>query len=733
MPSPLDITPSDASLVFKEPASEEDPRVPTAPEMSMAHQISMLFSLQGREKEGWLKYPKITTANQRTLQIADGVAYLRNHPLYKVPINTEITLPAIPGSGLSRLEDHLSVVGLVVEVGATQDPVLGQFTFQYLAGQEPALTIETITKENTRRLRTLWMVVRSASKLNASDLEAMLIVEPNGKYLTVSNVTANGFSVGGLDLYAVDPYWALAKYRVLPAMTAIVPLCRVIRMRDFNDQGYTWGVSSESPMDGRFTIIPAATTVYGDLYESLRNAFSRLISGTPGPGKTYRRTVQNLVAGSVAGNPGREGVTAASPNGSTLLANDQRSLFVNESRVQTLYCQPVLAANDGSGRPMVSISLATQVPLGTTFSQNKGDHKIWTTSGKEESDLGTWVNLGGSGTLTWIGDNNTSIKPNQTVIIQPGIRYPAGSGMNLPFDEVEMAWINSTLISPENILRGGTTDIDAYQNPAKGELFMLVTAPERAGILYLYKKVQVTSDVSGIAIAPADDLGCFAFIAGVAGRIDKPIVTGLQPSTTYDALVYRVFKSTETMQLQLRYCDYQGTQEESFLDGATVMTAPIFFAHTQGGGGSVFMGDASFRYSPISMHLPASPGGEKAFRMRGPVWLQGEQNAGPIRFREMSMLAGAGLVLPQPGQKITIDNLSGIQARSMTLKLKVNGELIGFRAPELVGKELYQACAAFVVAKEGSYRMVVLTSIGTGGKDIAADTSTNTAIDTFAL
>jgi len=731
MSDPLQQNPRDLGVVFVPNESPSSLRVPTAEEASLAERIQLTNAHKSRLKKGWIKPPELSVIAPRTVSIRGEVL----SPLaadYQLQIDTEIELPTISSAGLVRQFSYLSLANLVVEVGADQDPVLGQFSYQYLVGAPPNQTLSTITQENTRRLRSFWMIVASSTELTVETFTATLPLDVDENPIIVAQSSSSGFALGHLVAYTLDPGWtAGSPYKVFTELVDIQPICRILRQQQYAENGYTWGIVGEDDLEGPFAIQRSLSQDVSarDLTVRLRE----LAVGQPGPQTSFKRTVQNLVAGAAAGNPGREGVSAASPNGSTALANDQRIFFLGEARLQVLGADLVTAANDGSGRPEVSTPLNTQSPLGSSFSQERTDHKIYTLAGQEESAFGTFTNLGGTGTLTWRGGSNTTIQPGQQVFFVPAIQYPSGSGFSIPFSEAEAAWLNAAAIPSANIRLGPVDDLEGYEDPGGSDYFV-VLAPERAGLLYIYRRYQVTTDSNGVALAPATAKGCFAFIEGVAGRIDAPVKTGLAPSTTYNALLYYTPKINETWQFQLKYCQYQGTKETAFLDGGTIVSEPIAFINVQGAGNFIYQGAGSTQFIPISMHLPQAGGEHRPDSLYGPIFLSGSST--PTWFQEVVPSPASGMTLPHIGQTLTFSSLPGAYAKSVSGRLLVGGQLVGFRGPELQQDGKFQSILAFLVEKANQRRMVVATAIsdqGKGGEPLALDTSTGTGIDVFAL
>ena len=737
----LDPQSHDLAVRMVAPESQSDPRVPTAEEFDLWARVQIARSRRSRLQCGWLHFPQLKMVAPRSLQIRGGEALLPSAAEYRLMLpETTLEIPALPSAAtVIHQRDRLWLVAVVAEVGAAQDSVLGAVVFSYLEGDPPNETlIETVPKENTRRWRSFWLLVLSPDELSAEDFYTALPLDDGhigtapSRSLTIVNTAPTGFPLGNLQLYAADPHWVSATYAVLPGGVDILPLCQIQRRQNFVHRGYTWGLNGEGDLESAFAIAPGGKRLEGDLTSAVRTRLQALFSGTAGIGATDNRTVQNLSAGAVPGNPGRAGEAAASPNGSVALANDQRLTFTNEARLHQLAVQVAIAGNDGQGNALVSASLNTNAPFGSRFSEDASDHKLYASDGSEQSALGRFQNLGGSGSLVWVAGPNATLAAGQTVYVVPGIHYPAGSGFNVPFSAVEAVWKDGAVLDPTNIRHAYTADLDGYEAPANGEDFMVVYGPERAALQYIYKKVSVTADANGVAAIPTSERGCFAFIEGVTGRIDAPVKTGLTANATTNALVYYPPRSLESWQLQLRYSEYQGLGETDLVDGALILSEPIGFIHSQGGGNSVFVGDSSLRFSPIAMHLPAVSDGTPAHAFNAPMQLAGEPAVGPLTFRPHAFLPGAGLAFPTPGQTLSVIPGAKDQPRSLNGQLQTSGQPLGFRTPSLSHGLPYQAILAFAIEKAGVRALVVATHNGPGG-DIALDSDRQSAIDVFVL
>jgi len=738
MPSPLDRQNHDLGIIFVPPESPTDPRVPTAEEATLNTEIIVRSLQAARLETGWQSYPVLNFTNGKQLNIASGKAILPSYPGV-LSLTTEVIIAALDSTVSTIKQDHwLYLVSLNAEVGAEQDTVLGEYSFQYR--DRTNHQIATINKENTRRQRAFWCLVLSPNPLTVADDFLGFLPSVDGKRrLGITNTSAVGFGLSTIRIYARDPNFKEGvTYRVIEQGTAFLELCRIRRLQNFSDRGYTWGHGGEGDLNSSYHLVNTAPLVSDsrDLDSKTRERIQQIFAGRAGKGFAYARAVQNLSAGLSGGNPGFSGESAASPNGSVALANDQRVSFTNQAIVQKYGCQIVTATNNGSGSPLVACNLNTNSPSGSFFSGNRLDHKIYSANGVEQSAFGSFSNLGGTGSLVWVGDPNSSILPGQSVYVVPGIFFPAGSGLSIPFEGVERVWLNAAAFASANIRAADTSDLAAYEDPANNEDYIAVLGRERAALHYILKKANVTTNGAGTAFIPATERGCFAFIQGVSGRIDAPVRTGLAPNTTYKALIYYPPRSTEIWQLLLRYPEYQGTSptEPDFLDGATIANRPLFFLHTQGGGGAVHQGEASTRLSPIAMHLPQASGAiVPSYRFNAPTQVSGEPYAGPITLREYPLLPAPGFALPAPGQVLSLSAATSPQGRSIKGKLLADGKQMGFRTPILARGSEFQAVVAFAVTKNGRERLVIIAANTFGGENIAIDSDAQAGFDTFRI
>ena len=733
------INSTDLAVVFVTPTGPDDVRVPTAPDVTGVGEVAMRLARQSRQSAGWVTPPTVTIAPPRGLTLSGGRARIPIAPSYDLSVPTgTIQIPALPAAGsiVNRL-DRLSLVGLAAEVGGEQDTPLGSVVFQ--GRNNAGVLVEGSPKENTRRWRFFWVWVLSPDVLTADGFYQALNTNSAGdRVLTIANKTDTGFVLGDHRIYALDPNWVATKtYKVLPGQIDVLDAVSIRRLQNFADRGYTWGNGGEEPLDPRFAVALTGRLVDADLANTARQRLMNLLSGRPGGGFTYARSVQNFSAGAVIGNAGRVGEAASSPNNSVCLPSPNRVSFTNEAYLETLAAAKLTAGNDGNGNALLTVPLES-CPAGTRFSEIAANHKIYSLTGEEISSFGRFQNLGGVGALTWIADANQKLLPGQVAYFCPAVSLPAGSGFSVPFEAIEQVWAGDTgaPLSAANIRDGRTDDLDAYAAPADSQSYFVVYGPERAAIHAIYKRVEVTANGSGVAVIPDGELGCFAFLSGVAGRIDKPAVTGLTPNTTYQALVYYPPRQSEAWQFQLRFAPYASVEPLaalSWLEGARVVGHLTTIVHTQGGGGSIFRSGGELQYSPIAMHLPIANSPTPFYALNALAQLEGEASQGYVTFREVPFLPAPDRAQPSPGQMISAVAASANQPRSIRGRLSVGGRVLGLRTPRLDGNKPYQAIVAFVAEKSGVRRLVVATQTAPGGNTLSLDSDTGCGLGLFDL
>jgi hypothetical protein len=726
--------------------SEADKRVPSAAELRAAnhlHQQNLARAQRLERPSGLRNRPQFGVAGKGVVIPAGVLPYSPGHPALGALPQTTVTLPALADttSNLSRYDSlYLMAFGVVVTAAIDADINL---SFEW---QSQSKTLQTLTKENTRRVRTVWAVVCTQSPTSSSAIYAALPTVLTGKGVTISSKATAGVNIGGFQFYWLDPELKEGKtYTILEDTIDLIDLCRVWRVQNFNQSGYLWGRGGEKSFEAG-SHIQATYRYVGDGWEDwssrARDTLYRLFAGRAvANSPTLDRSVQNLINGQNNANQDAPGLATASPNGSTALANGQRVSFTNQAITQKTYCLPVATINAG-GFSQASVPFQTNSPNGSFFSQNKADHRVWSANGVDITLDGSLTGLGGTGALTWTA-SSTAVTPGDVVYIAPAIFYPAGSGFPVT-GEIEQVYLNGQAINAANVRQAAINDLDAYTAPAVGESYFAVLGKERAALHYLYRRVTIASSSSGVVAIPSDAAGLIAFISGPnapTGRQDKPVIAGLSPSTNYNVLLYHPPKPTDTWQFQFQVARYAGSGESDWLSGAAIATHPIVVAHSHGGGNSVFASEGEIQYEPIAFRLPANTSNKavKSYQCNYKIEFVGEPAGDDESFREIPLRSSRGLASPHVGTVLTVANNNEAQTKGIAAKLlNSSGQSLGVLKLPIQCSQIYQLVITFLAVKEGERRLVIVTcNSGNPAKPAGCAFDSNSpnfaAIDTFHL
>ena len=763
MPSPLDPEIRTNDLGFHQIATSTATweRVPLAEDFKADSQVSAQLVKRSRRDQGWLTPLSISASPPRGLVIAPARALMSALAEYEVEVSGTVNVPAIAStSDISSRREYLSVVALSCEVSAVQDPSLGEVKFQLRVRDldndgnpvldddgHPKESIESIIGEVSRRERSFWVLALSPQPLTPEAFLSSLPLEKaegvderflthgdvdSVRRITIHNQGADGFAVGGLQIYALDPNWSIGKqYPVTEHSVEILPLAEIERRQNYAEAGYVWGNGGEEPLDPDF-VVRRATPHENDIAIALRQRLMAKMAGLPVPSESWGRAVLNLSAGFTL-TPGRPGLPASAPNGSVCLGSEHRVSYTNQPWTETLAVQQVRAGNDGFGNALVSLSVAN-FPAGITFSEVATDHRIYTLSGEEVGRFGTWNGLGQPGGLTWTADANQKVEPSALCYVVPAVKVPAGSGFNLPFNKIESAWSGAgQQISSDNILDGASDDLIEYRAPAQGEQYFVVYGAERAALHYIYKRIEVESNSDRQLLLPPTERGCFAFVDGIEGRLDTPVVAVPSANTVYSCLVYYPPRPTEPWQFQMKYLPYQPmTDGANFLEGATIITEPIAFVHSQGGSQPIFQSSADFQYAAIAMHLPAVANSTPTYQLSGFVRNNSTAGVNYPTFASIPVVPVQSLAAPSPGQVLSLVPGVAPQPRSQVGQLTAGGRVLGFTIPPLPQGGTVHGVLAFGVRKGNRLGYVVITKNGASGP-VEVNSDTGCAFDVFPL
>lgn len=756
--SNVNTTGNDLEILWVEPGADgsnpdTDYRVPTAQELaatSHLHQQNLQKAQADIRPAGIENRPAFGVAAGRGVIIPSGLSpYAPGHPsLAPLAANVTVVLPALTDtvSSISR-HDRLYLMAFGAIVTSDIDASIN-LSFEW---RNQSNAIQTLTKENTRRIRTFWAIVWSqGAATTAGAVYSALTTAGSNKVFTASTSTS-GIALGStLRLYSLDPNLAATKtYTVVQDTVQMIDLCRVWRVQNFLQNGYLWNRTGEADFDANFHIQPTYQYVgegWSDWDARTRETMRRIFLGLPLINTpTGDRVVQNLINGQVAGNLDAPGIATASPNGSTALSNGQRVSFSNQAITQKTYVLPVTTSNVG-GSTQATVAFQGNSPAGAYFSQNIADHKVWRADGRDVTLDGTLVGLGGTGSLVWTTSSSV-VAPGDVVYVQPGIYYPAGSGFAVS-GEIERVFLDNTgssvQINAANVREASTSDLDAYAAPASGETYFVVVGKERGALHYILKRITVTSTSGGVVAIPGTERGAIAFISGPgapAGRIDRPVVSGLSNSTSYNLLVYYAPPGTDKWQFQFRVPRYAGTQEKTLLNGAIVATEPIAIAHCQGGGNGYFLSDAEWQYEAISFRLPANTlnAAKKHFLADYRIQFFDEVDIGASSYREVDLFAAAGLALPRVGQQLAAIDAASAQTKGLAIRLQNSAsQVLGALKIPIRCSQVYQLVVVFSVVNGSSRRLVAVT-LNEGNVDTPSSCAFNSdspsfaAIDTFTI
>lgn len=742
----VNIKSTDTEILWVQP-EQTGQRVPTAQELAASSHLHIqnLSRAQAIERPAGLRNrPDFVSGANKAIVLPVGLyPYAPGHPvLAPFAQSVSLQLPALSStaSAISRY-DHVYLCVASVVITENIDPDI-RLTFSW---QSQSGLIQELTKENTRRLRSVWFVVVKDGGTTKNAVINALPVSDSFRQITVSK-SAAGSSIGGHQFYWLDPNLADTKQYVLyPDSLQLIDLLRVWRSQNYTQGGYVWGRNGETDFEVDYHLQPTYNYVgegWDDWTSRARNTLRRVCLGLPiANSPTYDRLVCNLINGQVATNLQSPGIATASPNGSTALSNGQRIVFSNQSVVQTSYCS-IVATIAVDGVAQATVPFQVNSPLESRFSEKLSDHKVYRSDGLDVTGDGVLTGLGGTGALTWKARNTSVVTPGDTVYVVPGIYYPSGSGFPLS-GVIEKVFFNNAQINAGNVREASVNDLVAYAAPVNAENYFVVCGKERAAIHYVYRKYTIATDAQGVLRIPANTNGIFAFISGPSaptGRIDKPVVTGLSASTNYSALCYYPPKATEQWQFQIKTNRYAGSGELAKLTGS-IATRPITIAHSHGGGNGVFQADGDVQYEAIALRLPSNTlaNAPKPHQLYYKMQFLGEPNQGDLSYRDdVPIYAANGLIAPRTGLEVTAIAATNPQGKGLAARLQtLDGKAIGVLKQPILCAQIYQLVIAFIVLADDGSRCLAIATINNGNptapSSCAIDSDLLTAIDTFPL
>lgn len=728
------------------PEGPDDIRVPDPASFARDVQTRIASEIRGVQPY-FSKTPSVVVTGSKGLTLAWEVS----SPFAggeKISYSSQITLASLPPSPtvISRL-DTLYFVEMAVVVGVDRDPSIAQ-TFSYIpvnavADSSGNYAYETITAENTRSVRRVWCLVVAQGVLTpASFWNALTPVVAGNEELyreITPTISSSGYALSSeLTLYYLgDPdYVSGATIPILRDCICVAPFLQIKREQEFQSgMGIVNGYQGEEPLTVEHNLKfigrrqPVSENPAKVQLESIfqRDPIYQMLA----------KAVLNFTSGSFPGSPRTPGIAAASPRpGSVALANNQRTTFINGQFEGNVHAYKSNAASNGANQKLVTAPLLTS-PTGTRFASNAESHRVFRHStGEEVSRTGDFQNLGGTGALTWIGGANSPVQTGESLYFVPSIVYPRGSGFSIPISRVSRCFFNGSELPAGDIRDANGGDIGIYEEPT-GNFFVIYTT-DRAGIAYILKKHTLQVDANGILRIPDSNSGCFAFIQGVQGsdpadphRINKPIVTGLTPSTTVKALTYYVPGVSEIWQFEVSYYKYGGTQNRSFLDGATVVSEVVALVHSQTSALSVQKRDSAFVQTPLTFLLPQLLS-FTGYEIDSPIQFAGESYRGPVSYVWTKPDIAPGYAYPSINSVLTCTSLGTSIGGSIAGKIQISGQPAGISHQKLASTSKGQSVFAFIAEKAGVQKLVVATAYSESGVAVL-DSSQGTAIDTYDI
>lgn len=708
----------DLNLVWIAPTAG-DKRVPSAQELRANEDLTLQRFKQLQELShgaGLLSRPTFTAAANRGIVLPSGLSpFAPGIPtLEPFPSNVTISLPALANTidTISRY-DYIYLMCCGVVVNSTHDPNLVlAFDWATVGG-----ALQVINKENTRRLRAVWMVVASQGVTSVSAVQAALT---SGGITQISNVSkdSGGMAFGTLRVYPLDSALnAAATYEIMPKTMVLVDLLRVWRVQKLLQDGYNWGSSGEISQYESFHLQPTykyvgvgANNMQQRAHESLMRIFTgQSLRDTA----TKSRAVYNLINGQNGTNTVAPGVATASPNGSTALANGQRQNFSSQAVTQKNFVQQVITANDGTGLSQATVPFQGNSPAGARFSSTAADHAVYKLDGTNVSNDGTFTGLGTTGALLWT-DKSGGVQIGETVIVQAAIVFPAGSGFPAS-GKIEKVFVNGLALSAANVHEASVDEPGAFVAPVNGESFRVVMGKERCAVHRIYRVHSVASNAAGTVIVPSDANGNIAFISGTnapAGRIDKPVVTGLAANQTYTLLCYHAPKVADIWQFQFETVRYGGIGDRTWLDYAEIRGEPIVYAHSHGGASSYFLAEGDVQFLPVAFHLPSNTltNAVKPHQLAYRILFVNESLQDMTSFRKVELLPSAGKAAPKVGTILRA--IAGVnpQSKGISGRLEtLDGQRLGLTKLPIQCQMRYQLVVACLILKAGDYKLMVAT------------------------
>ncbi len=706
------LKPTDLAILWKNQASDVDARVPTPEEMAATEFLlrsHLSASRAGVRPDGWLERPSLQITGQDV--IAGNLRpWVANHPaLAPIP---QLTIPLPTVSGEVNRRDWVYLLAFSVVVGVAEDPDVA-LEFAWRDGA----VLQTLTRENTARIRDGWAVVVCPGGLE-SPLTVEQVAAAIGNTITISRQRVVLTVAGQIAyLWGLDGSLAEGSYAIVETMN-LLPLCRVWRrVTTGNPTGYIPSLAGqERPLETAIHLEPTYRYV-GDGWDNwplrAKESLYRLMQGQPLQNSPQQqRWVYNLINGQVGANPDAPGLATLSLSGDLILANGQRWEFSNRATTTTVWGS-WQALVDSGGDTTGTVTLAANSPTGTIFATT--GHKIYSATGTDITSEGTFTGAGTAGPLTWTTGGSASVTVGDFVWIIPAIQYPAGAGFPLS-GRLEAVYLNASIVPAANVQH---TPLTAYRQ-AEFPNGYIVAANSATGGIQLYKAETLTTDGSGRVSAPGS--GLIAFLSGPGaptGAVNRPVATGLTANTAYQALCYYLPTAGDQWQTQWLTPQYAGQRRTDWLEGATLTTPWLAVAHRLGG--QVGGGDGLLSHA-LALRLP-----------RRAVEATPSYQLGTADLPQLGLVAevlAGGHQPALPGGRLEI---SAQVAEPLRLvgELTVNNIPLNAAKPTIAGGDYQLVLACGIRRVDGAFAMVVAAINGRNGDIVNLNDAV--AFDVFEL
>lgn len=693
-----------------------------------------------------LSFTESQSGFEMSINISGLTANLVNIPSKELSINENLRLfDKLQTPQTSSKFQYLQVFSFLSEIGEIQDNTLGNTSLDYYVPNFNSLSpdfqeIEIQTKENSRRLRAFWGIILSEEELfnqnhlnnliESGDTLPSITIPVNSDYIDYTLDTGNKVRIYILD----NNFNQGTQYYIFNEFFNSIPFLELKRNFGFTSNGYTWGdQNSERLLNKKFN----CKWVKDYYSESLfpENHLSLLLSSELPENDwievSLNKAVYNLFEGSHSQGE-QPGVNLSSPNGFNLLTAPDRVQFKNEKHYQAKTFKKRTVTKNNNNNLYVTynldlgdIDLKNGQPI-AYINQNTNSHTIYNNFGVNITDEGSFSVQ--NNVLSWFPNINSSLEESDEVYIQPSIIFKSGSGFNMDSISLDKCWHSSNgspeELSDNNIRDASTEDINFFETPADNQKFIVVFGKARNAIHYIYRYEEVESDNNGILRADnLSDNGVFAFISGIEGRINKPIINTNSNLTTFSCLVYHIPSSSEKWQFEFTITEPNFVNMNE-LNNSKITSDFVQIAHTQGGGASVYETGGEMRFSNFDKKLkPLSNPQYPSYSLNTPIMFGGEEGYESVGWRFVTFPPGSGLSYPKKGRNVTVNNGAIYQSNKP----------LGYKMPKLKTNKPYQSLFGFICQTNAGKDLLVIVKSNLIEGNVKFEDNDDTSISVINL